>query len=59
MNKRLNKASIWPYKNRILSGMDQDVEVAREKMNFVMKKLSVLLKTSDTGLLCTVTGQLC
>lgn len=39
---------------RILDGIDQDVQVAQDKMNFVMKKLSVLLKTSDTGMLCTV-----
>eukprot|EP00826_Nyctotherus_ovalis_P043830 TRINITY_DN466_c0_g1_i8.p1 TRINITY_DN466_c0_g1~~TRINITY_DN466_c0_g1_i8.p1 ORF type:complete len:119 (-),score=46.28 TRINITY_DN466_c0_g1_i8:22-378(-) len=38
----------------IIEDVDKDVDVAREKMNFVMKKLSVLLKTSDTGLLCTV-----
>ena len=38
----------------IIEGTGKDVEAAREKMNYVMKKLSVLLKTSDTGLLCTV-----
>ena len=43
----------WKW-DRILDGIDQDVEAARDKMNYVTKRLSILLKTTDTGLLCTV-----
>jgi predicted PurR-regulated permease PerM len=38
----------------MLKRMEDDVDKNLEKMNFVMKKLGKLLKTSDTKTLCTI-----
>ena len=40
--------------NRMLTELDQDLDDAGEKMNFVMAKLSTLLKTKDSCQIWTI-----
>lgn len=40
--------------NRLLNDLDRDLDDAGEKMNFVMAKLSVLLKTKDSCQIWTI-----
>lgn len=38
----------------LVKKLNEEMDKTQDKMNFVMKKLSALLKTSDTGTLYTI-----
>ena len=48
MNQEINK------QGEVAEEMDLQMDKTTAKLNFVQKKLSVLLKTNDKGQLCTI-----
>ena len=46
-HRELTYFCVFAEQNRLLDELDQDIDDAGEKMNFVMGKLSKLLKTKD------------
>jgi syntaxin 6 len=48
MNQEISKQA------EIAEDMDEQMDKTTAKLNFVQKRLSVLLKTSDRGQLCTI-----
>merc|ERR550525_1506196 len=41
---------------KMLEELDEDIDKETEKLNFVMKRVGRLLKTSDKGQLCLIVG---
>eukprot|EP00434_Breviolum_minutum_P026455 symbB.v1.2.023389.t1/scaffold2138.1/size88104/1 len=44
---------------KMLEELDEDIDKEAEKLNFVMKRMGKLLKTSDSKQLCLIIGLSC